>query len=934
MNLLNFFKNLFKQPNFNEIIPIEQIIPLPIRESFFENSYMLKLIDTYKDEYKKILTKFKYFTSLDINSRYLHEKINTNIELLINIFMTDEEIKAITLKDKIDYLINIQKIDFYLNTILELEQEVTARLVALNEIYLERKMFLSFSKKNAIINEINNLYFSFVLFYNKRMAIELEKKRYLELIDVPNLDLNEEQNGEAEKIIKQKRSILLKMVKEVFPEENIKINENIKDIAQIIRLLEIYAYEHQSEVKDLKKELEEIYLNIDSKEQNELLELVNKLEIKYRIFYDYGRDYIGIDEINELYLLKFNLQVSGDICEVFVNDSTDELELNCYKSIVAREIEALVKGKYNLNDPEGIKIIINILKHKKEIIDPQEILTDKYLLNIFLNMNDKNDLIKLLKTFKVKDFFVDSNWKFGKEIPLETVYRLMLAQNIYDDALLYTYLEKDIYPIEELYYLPEGIKIIDNYKKTISPICNYFGYLPADIFIQKMQNLGINKYVVLPSSLKEIKGVYSFFDNNSNHGFIKGLITKEGIGILQKDILNYGNLEIGESSSDKLVYYINKNFEIRKVTIEPDYHSKGHFDSDDKNIAPNYNIVRVVEECLAKNIIIEKYYDYEREKNFLKNMQNIIEVSNSKLELLSRFSVIVPTKYGRFRLQIESNRDDNFSSGTYFSLILAKRFGDCYENILEMVYNTTKKQMNWKIIRPINEEQQRQHISHVYCINTRSEANKDEIILKGIVMENGNSELEDSLSFINSKNLENYNNDFSFNANASFVFDDLQIVSINFEAYSKVIKICHRYKDQETGKYNIGSQIEIPSLSNGKFTEKDWGDIVESLKDMSIDSNIKQFIITKIRTYLNLKNNKIYFDLSYFDRIYLNRFLQINNTYNNMAFYNLIALLMENNITEFVEKLIIAISYGFNISLADLIRENSFNEENSRILKK
>ena len=429
MSIFDKFRSLLKKEvSSHEIISFNQLVSIPSREYFRESQEILIQIDTFKDEYKKLLSQFKYLTSLDINSKNLTNSINTNTELLLNIFMTSDEVKRYTVDDKIKYLININKLDLYGNAIYNLEIEVIARLIALNELFNERMTFISRNKRNALINEMNNLSGTMLLISNKKSAIELEKKRYLEsaIYMVQKVDMLDEEK----ELVSKKRTFLLNLVRILFPESKFQIRENSEHIfiymAYLEMMIETYVFNHKNEADILKRQLNVISdSEMSYKDKDKILSSLRLLEYKFLAFYMYGREYIAIEDLMQLYLIKFNVLVlcENGICETFVDANTNDIEFDCYKGIVEREIECFIKGQDEIIDPKIIKVIINILKNGEQTLDAEKILNSKYLLNVLLSMSQKKDLINLLKNFKVKkeknDYFdfCEEIFEWEEEIP-------------------------------------------------------------------------------------------------------------------------------------------------------------------------------------------------------------------------------------------------------------------------------------------------------------------------------------------------------------------------------------------------------------------------------------------------------------------------------------------------------------------------------------
>lgn len=133
------------------------------------------------------------------------------------------------------------------------------RLIALNEL-LEDTIF-SKSKKTAIINEIDNLYFALVNYKTQEEAMKKEMFSYLNDIKVLPLEEFNDHDGEQE-LVNKRLEELKYLINLVLPEElekleKLNLNKKIL-IAKIEQLLEIYVYTHKDDLTKLKTLVDEI----------------------------------------------------------------------------------------------------------------------------------------------------------------------------------------------------------------------------------------------------------------------------------------------------------------------------------------------------------------------------------------------------------------------------------------------------------------------------------------------------------------------------------------------------------------------------------------------------------------------------------------------------------------------------------------------------
>lgn len=937
MNILNKLKKIFNKEiiSVSGIIPINQIISIPTRDSFSQNKRMIDLIDTYKNEYKNILSQLKILTSLDINSKDLSQNMQTNIDLLLNIFMTSDELKQTTLKDKIDYLISIRKLNLYSIAIAELEREVTARLIALNEIYNERKAFMPRYKKNALANEINNLSVALLLFANKKLAIELEKNNYL----TTAIYLTEkiESSIEEERLIKKKRNLLLNIAKVLFSESQIEIRDNkehiLEDLAEVERRIEIYVYNHKDDVASLREKLESISeSNIDLQNKEQILSALKDLEYKFLAFYEYGREYIAIEDLMQLYLIKFNVHVLNEngVCEAFVNENTTDIEMDCYKGIIEREIESFIKGQAELNDPKAIKIIISILKQQLQTLDVEEILTDNYLLNILLSMGSKEDLINLLKNFKVKKThygyfdFCDEVFEWEEELPLETIYRLMLAQNIGYDAELYEYLQPDIYPDNDYYNLLVGLKGIHY---NIDPSVEEHWLNQATLStIQKMREYMQDKYIVCPTTLKYIKGGTAF--RIPKRTPIKGLVFQEGLELRPYD---FENIEILERSPNKITYFNKETNEIITSDLKCYINKKWGFE----------NAAGLITFLPDKKLYIEEYNSYEYGATPLERGQSIITArKNSETHLFSRAYVDVSTKYGDFCLHIEEKKT-KYRYGPHVWLSL-------YHGHHDEIIDKYENDFNWSEYGIFRTKYMKENdfyqwmlgfIDNIWSHPFRNIWTYGDVKIKddtpkfpiysfseyqgagkrGTILLDGNVKLKDGAEYLpdmfENIGVDEYEN-VSCTSKAYFGSPSEHVAIFKY-TYTNHIKILYKQKNRRTGDFEVKHAKYIDSQTEKEFTENDFELIIFALKRMPINKELKKFIIDEIETYvsLNYQNNAFFIG----DATNTMEPIKLNNVLKREGYDSLLDTLERNNATEFVEKLIENIAENFHINISDLL---------------
>ena len=90
MNLKEIIKKIFKiKSEEYSLVNNLDITIIPKREIFKDDDNLIKLIEFYKNEYRKIL-KNRIFTSIDLKLDDSINQMNMNIELLLNQCLNDK----------------------------------------------------------------------------------------------------------------------------------------------------------------------------------------------------------------------------------------------------------------------------------------------------------------------------------------------------------------------------------------------------------------------------------------------------------------------------------------------------------------------------------------------------------------------------------------------------------------------------------------------------------------------------------------------------------------------------------------------------------------------------------------------------------------------------------------------------------------------------
>ena len=178
MNIIERFKKWFFQEEKVGLINVGDIIQIPGREYYKNDLTKLNQIDIYKEEYYKILSKKRLLSSKEISFDNLEKEFLMHIELILNLYLNQEEISIITTEE--EYLkekINLIKLHLYFNEINNMENETIEKLIALEELHKGKRVPLV---NRQLLNEkINNLKMILLSFRNQKVAISIEIKNYL-----------------------------------------------------------------------------------------------------------------------------------------------------------------------------------------------------------------------------------------------------------------------------------------------------------------------------------------------------------------------------------------------------------------------------------------------------------------------------------------------------------------------------------------------------------------------------------------------------------------------------------------------------------------------------------------------------------------------------------------------------------------------------------
>ena len=523
MKLLDLFKKQKTRFITKELISLSSLAQIPSLDYFKDNSQFLALINLKKQEYLETLIKEKVLTSNELKSDELHNKLKMIYSLIEQNTLGDELFEKVIFdeEDKVKALVKIRKFAIYNEKINDLEEEIVSRIIALKEIL--KKTFLNKQKRISIINEINNLTNIFVILMNQKETLRLCLNNY----GLKCFDITKEKDLEKEdKLISKRKEELNAYQMQVFGKIIYQLND-LKDMAKVEVALEDYVYNSNENAKKLKEELN----NINS------LEEIEKLEKKYYLYYEFGKNLVTINELKELYTIKFKILTNGLVGTIqpfILYRNIEKQELEVYKEIISQKINALLKGNneylkeiFKKDYPKALLEITKQLKSRNEY-NPESILRNRYQLNLLLATEVDNGISLFFTNYKIyaTDYeelqIYRSVFDWEKEIPLETIFRLEKINKIKNRPLLYDLYVKNNPVFKENYYLFNGVKGIKS-RET-------YGWT-TEYLLKAIKKEATGKNVIMPNSLKK----YEF--NLFKDTIIKGIIFPEGFAELNNEVL-------------------------------------------------------------------------------------------------------------------------------------------------------------------------------------------------------------------------------------------------------------------------------------------------------------------------------------------------------------------------------------------------------------
>lgn len=519
-----FMNSLKKEPISMEIVNPRDTLNIKDIETEEEQNLLTK----YTEEYLSKL-KGNVLSSIDLEIDELNKQMEMYTSLITEIilglhkdaFLTEGE-KLEAQKDKTNLIIKARKLIMYLNNISSIKRDAEIKLMALERINKEHRI-LNIFKRKALQSKITNLFLSVYSLNFSGRGLILNSLSCLN--EYKSLTEEDKKYLESKGELTSRKELLLEMVKRVLPLEIIKSNgetfESIyEEIAYLEYLLEIEVYKHM----DVLPVLIDKIRNIDISKEGSLEE-IEDLELRLRIFYEFGKNLVIEEMFQELYEKKF-LILTRDIMDYNKYKNSFRtingmLCQKCYERIIARKIETIfseyntsLKELFKNNRRNGLKLISKIFKTKSDRDMFYDILKDTNKLAFLLFLEKRESLESFFKNYWVdKDSytiffdFEEHIFTWASVIPYETACRILISIGLINYSpfcRLYNLTKKSSDKDDNVYYLPEGIKQI-HIKDTDSRIASGMSSDKSMILRAIRQNAK-NKEVHTPSTMRSIKG--------------------------------------------------------------------------------------------------------------------------------------------------------------------------------------------------------------------------------------------------------------------------------------------------------------------------------------------------------------------------------------------------------------------------------------------
>ena len=522
MNVFSIVRNLFKKKE-TGITKIGDNVNVRSRSDL--SDFDVQKLDVFKKEYLDKLRNRILFSG-DLDENEFKTTMDMYIELVLNLFLKEfSEFESIEEYSEQLYLVlKSKKLGLYLHDILGVINEIELRIIALDEILSEVNSF-NVSKRRAINNKLENMLLLFHTFQVQREAIFRDAVSNIKLASTQNEILDEKMVLEKRDRLFKMFSIMLSNRIPYFRSDN--FESVLDEVAYLERELEIGVFKRKDVIKFIEDTINTCSLN------SVTLKDIEELELRIRVFSDYGRDLVSGELLDKLYKIKFDV-VTRDIVKSYDENYFKNLsfiEIDKYKEIIFSKINDITMGNNEvLTKAFGkdygyyARIIVDVLKDGDVQFDFYKILTSKFLLSFLVSLDSAKGILDFFRYTKDKKsnyskyYFDQPEFVWEEEIPYESIFDI--AGDC--DSNMYKLYKKLFVPVrqrlddEYCYRLPEGIVEI-----------NVVQNVEHSLLLERIRTLSDSKDIIMPSTLKSIKG-----DVFGGHQF-RSVHFNEGLEIIQ-----------------------------------------------------------------------------------------------------------------------------------------------------------------------------------------------------------------------------------------------------------------------------------------------------------------------------------------------------------------------------------------------------------------
>lgn len=493
MKLFNIlFKNKNVTPSGN-LVSIQDIISMPDKKFYQNHSDDYK---KYYNLYMSILTKSKSITSINLNiddkDITFYSDIITNLSLKLDYIINPVNQSEDRTKEGLTLIVS--KFVYYKNEMTSYKDALFIKWKVLENI-LSRKVFLSYNKKCAINNEINNITGKIVALSSTIHAIDLEIINYYDMISLYEI--------KSDEYYLRDKNFILKKYLDVFNIQNTK-ERNFSDSISSVLHQEILITEQilrENTLKDISKKINKNEISLDQ---------INEFITKAHAIKDLYNNEIGNNLISKLYSLKYDLikkyyQEQIIVDKNFISDTDDELEY--FANRLRFDFNNTIKDKdgsllevYTTNKKD-----ILVLLKKIATDDMQGLLYDKFTLSFLFNITSVDKLKYLFdNTYIKEDTFIMPNYSFDNhKTSLSSFLRLM----------------HNVTTIKEKYYTDyfkdeKGSFSLQSYQRQVNQILERNKYSKYLYFYETYLKDNKSKIYKFYDGMKELR-------NDENHAFLE-----------------------------------------------------------------------------------------------------------------------------------------------------------------------------------------------------------------------------------------------------------------------------------------------------------------------------------------------------------------------------------------------------------------------------